>query len=95
MRRGPYAQPKGKPGQIVEAAILQDGEIWTGRRHHEIIREINKETGIRPVTGEQGFWTDNGFWLRRPAAMAVAIQNGQVERGKTTHKRDLFSEDLW
>ena len=84
-----------EPGKIIAAAIRQDDEIWIGRRHHEIIHEIAEVTGVKPVTGEQGFWTEDGWWLRRPAAMSVALMNGQVEQGKTTHPHDLFSEDLW
>ena len=77
------------------AAILQDGEVWTGRRHHEIIHEIVDITGVKPVTGEQGFWTDDGWFVRRVPALHIAAEHGQVVLGETMHKRELFSEDLW
>jgi hypothetical protein len=81
--------------RIVASAILQDGKVWTGKRHHNCIREIVDKTGIRPVTGQQGFVTDESKFLSREEAMSLAIENGQVVEGKTHHKRELFSEDLW
>ena len=93
-RIGKWTRPDGlsEPGRIVAAAIMQDDEVWIGRRplrHHDIIREIVEVTGVKPVTGEQGFWTEDGYWLRRAPALMIALGHGQVEEGKTANGRQL------
>ncbi len=50
----------------------------------------------RPFPGgdAQGFVTDTGDYVLRELAMRIAIKAGQVEKGKTHHQDELFSEDL-
>lgn len=78
--------------KIVEAAILEGGRVWTGKRHHLIIRAIVADLGVDviPVTGEQGFVTDDGRFVGREEAAKIAFDAGQV----TERKEYLFSEDL-
>jgi hypothetical protein len=79
---------------IKEAAIKLNGIVYTGRRHHEIIRELARRGFDIPILGEQGFVTDTGEFLTRRQAGRLAIESGQVEELKF-HKYDLFSEDLY
>lgn len=80
---------------IVEAAIKQDGKVWTlppPARHHDLIKLIIEETG-EMVTGEQGFVDDHGNFLNQVQAGQEAIGSGQLE--KLPRPPRLFSEDLW
>lgn len=79
--------------RIRSAAILQDGVIYIGRRHNEIISEIVTSTGISPVTGEQGFVTENGEFVNRKRAARIAYESGQVKELKWP-RLGLFSEEL-
>jgi len=79
---------------IKESAIVQNGVVYTGRRHHDVIRKIVETTGIRPVTGEQGFVTDDGRFVSREEAAKIALSCGQIQK-LTFHSRELFSEDLY
>jgi len=95
-RNEPYEQPTGsEPTRIVAAAILQNGRVWTGKRHGLIIPIVFKDTGEKVTQDQQGFWTDDNRFVRRVAAMTIALEHGQVVKGKTINSRDLFSEDLW
>jgi hypothetical protein len=80
---------------IVEAAIKQDGKVWTlppPARHHDIIKLIIEETG-EMVNGEQGFVDDRGNFLNRVQAGQEAIGSGQLM--SLPHPPKLYSEDLW
>ena len=94
---GQYTMPEGfaEPGSITHSAILRDDEVWIGHRHHNIIHAICEQTGKRPAKGEQGFWTEDGWFLRRVPALHIAADHGQVVLGETCTTRELFSEDLW
>ncbi|MDO8640472.1 MAG: hypothetical protein Q7R33_02920 [Nitrosarchaeum sp.] len=74
---------------IKEAAILKDGKVYTGRRHHNIIHEhpfmFKCENSI------QGFVTDDGKFLNREEAMLHAFNCGQIAEKKIR----LYSEDLY
>jgi hypothetical protein len=78
---------------IAAAAILERGKIWTGTRHHLIIRDIiqarGKEEGY--VSGEQGFVTDKGQFVNRRQAAIIAFNAGQIPN----RKEELFSEDIF
>jgi hypothetical protein len=85
-----------EPGKIIASAVLRDGHVWTGKRHCDIILAMAQAGCTPPVRqDEQGFWTEDGWYLRRPAALGVAIENGQVEKDKLINKGVLTSEDLW
>lgn len=79
--------------RIKEAAIIHDGKIWTGKRHHNVIAKIIETCGMKaaPVLGEQGFVTECGKFLGREDAAKVAFEAGQIPALKST----LFSEDLY
>jgi len=79
--------------RIKEAAIIHNGKIWTGKRHHNVIAEIIKHCGLSaaPVLGEQGFVTDCGKFLGREEAAKVAFKAGQIP----IQRAILFSEDLY
>ena len=76
---------------IVRSAILKEGIIYTGHRHHDCIHEIVTRTGVRPAGGEQGFLTDEGRFLNRVEAVDHALKCGQIKEWK----KRLYSEDLW
>ena len=80
--------------KIRAAAIFLDGKIYTGFRHHKIIHQIYEDSGIRPVTGKQGFVTDTGLFVDRAEAARIAIAAGQITETKY-HFTDLFSEEMW
>lgn len=79
--------------KIAAAAILERGRVWTGTRHHLIIRDIvearGKEEGY--VSGEQGFVTDDGRFVEREEAAKIAFEAGQIPEPK----KYLFSEDVF
>lgn len=79
--------------RIKEAAIVHGGKVWTGRRHHNVIKTIIDECGIAaaPVLGEQGFVTECGVFLGRESAAMEAFAEGQIP----APKKYLFSEDLY
>ena len=62
---------------IVAAAIRQDGKIYTGKRHAEIIHKMAETLPI-PIKGEQGFIDDLGNFLDRHAAGEHAIACNQI-----------------
>jgi hypothetical protein len=76
--------------EIVAAAILVDGEIHTGKRHHEILHSAPTFGGYKH--GIQGFVTNDGLFVNRKAARRIAIRAGQVTE---TISSELTSEDLW
>jgi len=85
-----------KPGKFVAAAVLRDDVVWTGNRHCDIIHEMVRERCKLPIRGdEQGFWTDDGWYVRRKAALGLAIEHGQVKEKDLINKGVLTSEDLW
>ena len=76
---------------IEQAAIIYEGKLYVGRRHHEIIFQIHTETGHLNIQGEQGFVTNFGFFVNRELAAELAFKAGQIKEPK----RWLFSEDLY
>lgn len=79
--------------KIAAAAILRDGRLWTGKRHHLIMRQMADELGpgIAPINDPQGFVTDDGRFVDREEAARIAFEAGQIDR----HVRTLFSEDIF
>lgn len=89
---------------ITAAAIIQNGVLYSGipfkDRHHNVIRIIVDTAHIKPVTGEQGFIDEKGWFYDREEAAKHAIECGQVETGKAKIRHifngyELYSEDLW
>lgn len=85
------------PSKIKESAILKDGKIFTGHRHHNIINSTD-ELGL-PFGyfkgGIQGFVDEDGNFLTREEAVKVAIDLGQVKEENLHVSGKLFSEDLY
>ena len=79
------------------AAILHNGNIYEGNSHCEIGLKMVRDGICKPPypSGDsQGFVTECGRFVRRAAALAIAIRSGQVVQGQTMHSLWLFSEDL-
>lgn len=80
---------------IVQSAILHNGKIYTGQRHHNVIHTIFIETGKRvPYSSPQGFVTDAGEFVTREEGAKIALACGQIKELKYS-KTKLFSEDLY
>ncbi|MEK6882298.1 MAG: hypothetical protein AABY22_21950 [Nanoarchaeota archaeon] len=79
---------------IEESAIRRNGVVWTGRRHHEIIKTIIETLDIKRVDGEQGFVTNDGVFVDRQEGGRIALACGQIKNLKY-HKTKLFSEDIF
>ena len=75
--------------RLVNSAILYEGIIYQGKRHHNIINE-NRNVTVR--YGIQGFITDTGRFVTREEGLDIALLNGQCSEllGSV-----LTSEDLW
>lgn len=76
---------------ITESAIIKEGIIYTGRRHHNIINDNVKQffNGC-----EQGFITDTGEFVSREEALKIAIECNQIIK-KCGNSEVLYSEDVW
>lgn len=78
--------------RIKESAIWFNGEVFTGRRHHNIIKDMVEKHGIKPpISGYQGFVTEDGHFVSREAGARIAYEAGQIKNPTTR----LFSEDLY
>ena len=76
---------------IKEAAIRQDGIVYTGRRHHNIIWDnVGK---VKFHNEEQGFVTDDGKFVDRIEGARIAIECGQIK--ELQWPPNLYSEDLY
>lgn len=82
---------------IKYVAIKQDDTIYClpkPFRHHDVIRTMVDVCKLpKPVTGEQGFMTNDGDFVDRKEALEIAFSCGQVE--EPIAPPNLFSEDLW
>lgn len=78
------------------AIILTEDVIAVGikpARHCDIIHTLAKSgCKILCIDGEQGFMTDEGYFIDRVSAKAHAQKAGQM---KETGFRQLYTEDLW
>lgn len=82
---------------ILQAAILQNGIVYTGKRHLDVIADMRLK-GIKwNHTEIQGFVTDTGMFLNRMDALDHFIKAGQktVSNSGLRMKVGLFSEDLY
>lgn len=95
LRNVPYTRPQDtRPTRIVRAAVLQDGHVWTGWRHYQLIHQIIKDTHKTVTQDMQGFWTDDNRFVRRVAAGPIAWKAGQLS-DDYPHDKTLLSEYLW
>lgn len=84
---------------IVAAAILFEGKVYVGihgkDRHHDVIRNIVRETGTKYVPNHgNGFIDDKGTFMHREEAGQHALACGQLKSLRYNGKK-LYSEDLW
>lgn len=83
------------PIAITLAAIEYGGVIYTGKRHHLIIKDmVNSQVpGGAKRFHNQGFVTNEGEYLNRKEAARIALLAGQIE--KLSYSEDeLFSEEV-
>lgn len=84
--------------RIIRAAIMGDhGRPWhlpQPRRHHDVIAYMANQGVETPIVGEQGFITNNGRFVGRKEALAIATAAGQIIT-KHGNPDELFSEDVW
>ena len=74
------------------AAVMQDGKIWKGHRHGDIIRQMVEEK-CSTVGAMQGFVDEDENFLTRKEAYVRAVECGQIEDVHTA--KVLLSEDLY
>lgn len=83
--------------KIKAAAIEYNYVIYFGKSHASIGHAMIERGVIKPPfpSGDaQGFITDTDEFVSRTKALQIAIDAGQVIKGKTSHPTELFSEDL-
>jgi len=88
---------------IIKAAIKQDGIVYTGHRHADIMTQIFKDgiflvdkiKDFSEVSQVQGFVTDEGVFLNRVDALRHFIKAGQKSVLGEFRANKLFSEDLY
>ena len=82
---------------IVGVAIRHKGTVYRLTRpfrHHHLIRKMVEVDNVDPpVTGEQGFYTEECGFLTREEALAHHEKDTHFKRQKGATK--LFSEDMW
>lgn len=85
--------------KVVAAALrAEDGTVTSlppPARHNDVIRQRVEDGAETPVTDEQGFLLDDGRFVNRHQAWAVAMRAGQVKEEDLTVQGTIFSEDLW
>ena len=62
---------------IEQAAILNNGIIYKGKRHKDIVMSQPKHLNIRKG-GTEGFVTTQGIFLNRKDAAKLAYEMGQI-----------------
>lgn len=82
---------------ILQAAILQNGIVYTGKRHPDVIADMRSKGIVWNHTEIQGFVTDTGKFLNRMDALDHFIKSGQktVSSSGLRMNVGLFSEDLY
>lgn len=83
--------------RIVSAACRRGDLIFSlppPNRHHHILRKMSEfMPGHIVQPDDQGFLINTGEFVRRGAAMTIALMAEQVINPKPL--RELYSEDLW
>ena len=84
---------------LIASAILSDfdGKIHTGKRHHNVIRDLAAMGFPKPINGEQGFIDENGKFYNRAEAAKYVIENKQelVKHSCPFNPNFLYSEDIF
>ncbi len=86
---------------ITHVAIRFQGKVYSlppPNRHHDVIRLIVKETGVKYVDAredDQGFLANGVGYCRRKPALRIAQQCGQIKPGCLGLRLGkLYSEDV-
>jgi len=91
-----YIPPTGdRPTKIVASAIYQNGKVWIGKRHCDLIHQVKEDGGEYVAQDQQGFWTESNRFVMRAAGYALALRYEQVKKENLINKHILTSEDLW
>ena len=79
--------------KIKAAAVVHNGEVWTGYRHAKIMMAIWTKHGMAVQISQeaQGFVTDEDKFVGREEAARIALLAGQIPKAKS----ELFSEDVF
>jgi hypothetical protein len=86
---------------ITHVAIRFQGRVFSlpsPNRHHDIIRLIVEETGVKSVDtdeDDEGFLDASGRYLNRKQALVSAKLHGQIKDESKVRARMLTSEDVW
>ncbi len=93
---------------IASAVMIEDGQIFVGKRHGDAQLNAYKILGIdlkkpdfkRLKFPKQGFITSDLRFLEREEALQYAkrmkqFRNTVETQNQTYNGQDLFSEDLW
>jgi len=75
---------------ITQAAIWNNGIVYKGKRHKDIVMSQPKHLNIRKG-GIEGFVTEQGIFLNRKDAAKLAYQMGQISEPV----EELKSEHLY
>lgn len=78
-------------GKIVSAALLKDNCIYMAREGHHAIFTMEKLGVLR--NAEQGFVTENGYFVNRETGLLIANYFHQIDT-KYNPTDKLVSEDL-
>lgn len=62
-------------------------------RHSDIIHALAAAGMNTPIQGQQGFLTDEGYFVNRTEAARLALEAGQTKYLRAPP--NLFSEDVW
>ncbi len=77
---------------LINSAIkLENGYVYIGKRHHDI---LNNNIGVDFRNSVQGFITEQNKFLDRERAYNEAIKCNQIKNNKLIGNI-LTSEDLW
>jgi len=78
--------------RLVSAGIVEGSCVYTGPRHHGILRDMQAD-GMDPGSRLewQGFVDTQGYWYNREDSKVIAIAAGQVD----DFIGELYSEALW
>lgn len=76
---------------------IQEGYVWCGRRHHNIISLRKQVTGFGTYrdSSVQGFITSVDRFVDREEAMMIAVLANQIIPREGASPTRLLSEDLY
>lgn len=106
-RSAKYRMRRARRLRVTRAAIRHRGQVYSlppPARHHDVMRHTWATVGLGRVGGDQGFVLNDGQYVDRKRAHAVAKRAGQLipraggyRCGEVNDRdgSDLFSEDLW